>query len=133
MNRIIVFFALVFCMFLSAKVIAQDQTVVMKKHYELSSSIENEDFTLYEQALSNYSELDQFRFLNNRRTIKFSGSNVSIELYSANELLTDYGKEVAQLTIMPNTFYKPVEFMITTNDDVLTVFPLYIKQDPIQY
>jgi hypothetical protein len=114
-------------------VIAQDQTVVMKKHYELLSSVENEDLTLYQQALSNYSELDQFRFLNNRRTIKFSGSNVSIELYSANELLTDYGKQVAPLTIMPNTFYKPVEFMITTNDDVLTVFPLYIKQDPIQY
>jgi hypothetical protein len=120
-------------MFLSAKVIAQDQTVVMKKHYELSSSIENEDFTFHEQALSNYSELDQFRFLNNRRTIKFSGSNVSIELYSANELLADYGKEIAPLTIMPGTFYKPVDFMITTNDDILTVFPLYIKQDPIQY
>lgn len=133
MNKIIVFFALIFSMSLSNSVLAQDQVVAIKKHYNITSSFENEDFTLYEQALNNYSELDQFRFLNQRRTIKFSGTNVSIELFSANELLADYGKEIAPLTIMPGTFYKPVDFMITTNDDILTIFPLYIKQDPIQY
>jgi hypothetical protein len=105
----------------------------MKKHYNIFSSNENEDLTLFEQALTNYSELDQFRFLNQRRTIKFSGTNVSIELFSANELLTDYGKVIAPLTIMPGTFYKPVDFMITDNDEILTVFPLFMKQDPIQY
>lgn len=133
MNRIIVFFALIFSMSLSNSILAQDQVVAIKKHYNLSSSSENEDLSLYEQALNNYSEFDQFRFLNNRRTIKFSGSNISIELYSANELLAQYGKEIAPSTIMSGTFYKPVDFMITANDDVLTIFPLYIKEDPIQY
>jgi hypothetical protein len=120
-------------MSLSNSVLAQDQVVAIKKHYNITSSFENEDFTLYEQALNNYSELDQFRFLNQRRTIKFSGTNVSIELFSANELLADYGKEIAPLTIMPGTFYKPVDFMITNNDEFLTVYPLFMKQDPIQY
>ena len=88
---------------------------------------------MFEQALTNYSELDQFRFLNQRRTIKFSGTNVSIELFSANELLADYGKVIAPSTIIPGTFYKPVDFMITNNDKVLTVYPLFMKQDSIQY
>ena len=133
MNKILVFFALIFCLSLTSNILAQDQVVAMKKHYNIFSTIENEDLTLFEQALTNYSELDQFRFLNQRRTIKFSGTNVSIELFSANELLTDYGKEVAPLTIMPGTFYKPVDFMITNNDELLTVYPLFMKQDPIKY
>ena len=133
MNNILVFFALIFCFSLTSNILAQDQVVAMKKHYNIFSSNENEDLTLFEQALTNYSELDQFRFLNQRRTIKFSGTNVSIELFSANELLTDYGKVIAPLTIMPGTFYKPVDFMITDNDEILTVFPLFMKQDPIQY
>ena len=122
-----------FCFFLTSNLLAQDQVEVMKKHYNIFSSNENEDLTLFEQALTNYSELDQFRFLNQRRTIKFSGTNVSIELFSANELLTDYGKVIAPLTIMPGTFYKPLDFMITNNDEILTVYPLFMKQDPIQY
>ena len=122
-----------FCFSLTSNLLAQDQVEVMKKHYNIFSSNENEDLTLFEQALTNYSELDQFRFLNQRRTIKFSGTNVSIELFSANELLTDYGKVIAPLTIMPGTFYKPLDFMITNNDEILTVYPLFMKQDPIQY
>jgi hypothetical protein len=133
MNKILVFFALIFCFSLTSNLLAQDQVAAMKKHYNIFSSNENEDLTLFEQALTNYSELDQFRFFNQRRTIKFSGTNVSIELFSANELLTDYGKEVAPLTIMPGTFYKPVDFMITDNDEILTVYPLFMKQDPIKY
>jgi hypothetical protein len=133
MNKILVFFALIFCFSLTSNLLAQDQVVAMKKHYNIFSSIENEDLTLFEQALTNYSELDQFRFLNQRRTIKFSGTNVSIELFSANELLLDYGKDIAPLTIIPGTFYKPVDFMITNNDEFLTVYPLFVKQDPIQY
>jgi hypothetical protein len=133
MNKILVFFALIFCFSLTSNLLSQDQVKVMKKHYNIFSSNENEDLTLFEQALTNYSELDQFRFLNQRRTIKFSGTNVSIELFSANELLTDYGKVIAPLTIMPGTFYKPVDFMITNNDEFLTVYPLFMKQDPIQY
>lgn len=133
MNKILVFFALMFCFSLTSNLLAQDQVEVMKKHYNIFSSNENEDLTLFEQALTNYSELDQFRFLNQRRTIKFSGTNVSIELFSANELLTDYGKVIAPLTIMPGTFYKPLDFMITNNDEILTVYPLFMKQDPIQY
>ena len=133
MNKILVFFALMFCFSLTSNLLAQDQVEVMKKHYNIFSSNENEDLTLFEQALTNYSELDQFRFLNQRRTIKFSGTNVSIELFSANELLADYGKVIAPLTIMPGTFYKPVDFMITDNDEILTVYPLFMKQDPIQY
>lgn len=133
MNKILVFLALMFCFSLTSNLLAQDQVEVMKKHYNIFSSNENEDLTLFEQALTNYSELDQFRFLNQRRTIKFSGTNVSIELFSANELLTDYGKVIAPLTIMPGTFYKPLDFMITNNDEILTVYPLFMKQDPIQY
>ncbi len=133
MNKILVFFALIFCFSLTSNLLAQDQVAVMKKHYNIFSSNENEDLTLFEQALTNYSELDQFRFLNQRRTIKFSGTNVSIELFSAIELLADYRKVIAPLTIMPGTFYKPVDFMITNNDEFLTVYPLFMKQDPIQY
>ena len=133
MNKFVVFITLIFALSFSFKVFGQNQVGVMKKHYEISSSIDNEDFTQYEQAINNYTELDQFRFLENRRTIKFSGSEVTIELYSAKELFEQYGKEIAPSTIMPGTFYKPVNFMITVNDEILTIFPLYIKQDPIQY
>lgn len=133
MNKLFVFFSLILSILVSSNSHAQDQQVFVKKHYILNSEDVNADFTLYEQAITNFSELDQFRFLNQRRTIKFSGTNVSIELFSANELQSEYGKEIAPLTIMPGTFYKPVDFMITVNDDILTIFPLYIKQDPIQY
>lgn len=133
MTKVLLFFALIICPFSISKLHAQSQDVVIKQHYLLSSTTEGEDLTLFEQALSNYLDLDQYRFLNHRRTIKFSGTNVSIELFSADELLTQYGKQISPLTIMTGTFYKPVDFMITNNDEVLTVFPLYVKQDPIQY
>jgi hypothetical protein len=133
MNKNILFIVILTSLIFTSIVSAQNQQVTIKKHYELSSTEANKDFTEFEQSINNFGELDQFRFLNQRRTINFSGSNVSIELFSASELLTLFGKEISPLTIMPGTFYKPVDFMITTNDDILTVFPLYIKQDPIQY
>lgn len=133
MNKLFVFFVFLTSLHVTSNASAQEQQVIVKKHYNLYSSDVNDDLTLFDQAIKNYSDLDQFRFLNDRRTIKFSGTNVSIELFSANELFAQSGKLIAPLTILPGSMYRPVEFMITSNDDILTVFPLYIKQDPIQY
>lgn len=133
MKRIFLFVVILISFVLKSNVSAQNQQINIKKHYELSSTEANKDFTEFEQSINNYGELDQFRFLDQRRTINFSGADVSIELFSANELLTLFGKEISPLTIMPGTIYRPVDFMVTTNDDILTIFPLYIKQDPIQY
>jgi hypothetical protein len=133
MNKNILYIVILTSLIFTSNLSAQNQPFNIKKHYELSSTEVNKDFTEFEQSISNYGELDQFRFLDQRRTINFSGADVSIELFSANELLALFGKEISPLTIMPGTIYRPVDFMVTTNDDVLTIFPLYIKQDPIQY
>ena len=133
MNRILLYLVLLTTLVVSSNLYSQDQVVTLKKHYHISSSDINESLTLFEQAASNFSDFDQYRFLNERRIINFSGSNVTIELFSASELFSQFGKEISPFTIIPGSMYNPVDFMITNNDEILTIFPLYKKQEQIQY
>ena len=73
------------------------QQRVNKASYQIINP--NFDFILkYEKALS-HTQLDGLRFMNQRRQIPIEGTNVKIELYSAQELLINYGKTISPLTI----------------------------------
>ncbi len=74
----------------------------------------------YEDAANNYGKLDQFRFYDKRRTINFKKSDVSIELYSAKELLDTYQKAISPFTIKDRQKYKEVWFVFTEDEKSLT-------------
>ena len=73
----------------------------------------------YEDAADNYGQLDQFRFYDKRRIVKFKNVNVSIELYSAKELLDKYKKLISPLTIKAGQKYKDVWFVLSENENNL--------------
>jgi hypothetical protein len=85
-----------------------------KKHFVIHRIDNTVDITPYQQAASNYGQLDQFRFLDKRRTIYFTDNRATIELYSAQELYEMFGKEISPLTITTGK-YPEVAFEVTPN------------------
>ncbi|MGZ3899259.1 MAG: hypothetical protein ACXVNM_12720 [Bacteroidia bacterium] len=83
-----------------------------KQHFIIHPVDNSTDVTKYEQAAESYGQLDQYRFYDKRRTIYFTDSKATIELYSAKELLTIYGKEISPLTIKSEV-YTPITFDVS--------------------
>jgi hypothetical protein len=80
-----------------------------KTHFIIHNPGNSSENAKIENAFSTF-DFDSFRFYDKRRTIKFTGSDISIELYSAKELLDTYGKPVSPFTIMNNKPSKEIEF-----------------------
>jgi len=81
-----------------------------KEHFIIHANGADTNVIKYEEALVAYSQMDVFRFYDKRRVIQFVNSSITVELYSAKELLEKYGKEIPPHTIMPNQEYKEINF-----------------------
>ena len=97
--------------------VGQTQAKVKKTHYIIHPDNPNDNIAKYENAIRNYGKLDEYRFYDRRRTIRFTNTTVSIELYSAKELLNLYNKKISPLTIMDGQKYRDVEFALTLEGD----------------
>ena|ERR1700758_1201151 len=95
------------------------QNAPSKEHYRIINP--SFEFTLnYEKALIN-TQLDSLRFLNQRRQIQIAGTNIILELYSAQELLDKYGKPISPLTIINPITAKEVRLKLGTNNSSMVV------------
>ena len=111
---------------------AQDiQSNSIKKQTFILSSINNNisesELEIYNVALINFSQLDEFRFLNQRRKILFEKNKIFVELFSANELAEQFGKEVSPLTILPGNSYLPATFQLINWNEGYSIHPVYEK------
>jgi len=97
--------------------VAQQQ--ISKSHYQIINPAF--EYTLnYEKALS-HTQLDGLRYLNSRRRINIEGTQISIELYSAKELLDVYGKLISPLTIQNPIEGQDVKFALSKDNYKLRV------------
>ncbi|MCD6069255.1 MAG: hypothetical protein K0S33_4081 [Bacteroidetes bacterium] len=90
-----------------------------KQHYEIISPT-NTDISLYKKVLDN-TYLDSLRFLHERRTIEFTNLSIKVVLYSAEELLTTYGKQVSEKTITRPYAARPVKFQLSENNQIQVI------------
>lgn len=88
---------------------------------------------LYKSAVNDFSNLDELRFLDQRRIILFEKDGVSVELLSANELSNKYGKEIPENTIMPGSKYLPVRFQLINWENGYAVDPIFDKFNELTY
>ena len=95
------------------------QLAEKKVHYAFINPA-MEQTLVYEKALYN-TDVDGLRFLNERRVIAIEGSYILIELFSANELLKAYGKEISPLTITNAVSVRSVKFKLAENKSNLTI------------
>ena len=95
--------------------VGQTQTKVKKIHFIIHTDNPNDNIAKYENAIYNYGKLDEYRFYDRRRTIRFTNTTVSIELYSAKELLNLYNKKISPLTIKDGEKYRDIEFALTAD------------------
>ncbi|CAN5416378.1 hypothetical protein BH10BAC1_BH10BAC1_03360 [soil metagenome] len=82
-----------------------------KPHFLVNNTGDAKETASYYDLLSNFN-LDEYRFYDKRRTIKFVNSNVTVELYSAKELLEIYQKPISPFTIMDNIAKKDISFYL---------------------
>ncbi len=85
-----------------------------KKHFIIHKVDNSIDVAKYQTAIDNWGQLDSYRLMNQRRIIYFTDSKLSIELYSAQELLDTYGKQISPHTIKSSN-YAHVAFELTQN------------------
>jgi hypothetical protein len=96
-----------------------------KFHYEINSSENDSINKRINQAAFDYVKFDELRFLDERRVIPIKGYNASLLLYSANELLEKYGKQISPFTILPNNYFDAVE--LTFTDNKFPTFMIIVK------
>ena len=75
-----------------------------KIHFIIHSLGKSTEITKYQNVADQCSDLDKYRLLNKRRVINFTDMKASIELFSAQELLDTYGKQIHPLTIKTETY-----------------------------
>ena len=83
----------------------------VKPHYVVNNAGNAKETENYYYLLSNFS-FDEYRFYDKRRTITFVKSAVTVELYSAKELLETYQKPISPLTIMDNIPKTDIAFLL---------------------
>ena len=104
----------------TATLFAQIENAPTKISFIIHCTNPSTSIQKYEKAATNYGQLDQFRFYDKRRTINFKKSDVSIELYSAKELLDTYKKAISPFTIRDGQKYKDVWFVLSEDGKSLT-------------
>ena len=90
------------------------QQTITKSHYRII----NDGFEAslkYEKALE-HTFLDDLRYLDTRRQIQIEGTQISIELFSAQELLANYGKPISPLTDRKSAVITPIKFKLAKNN-----------------
>lgn len=82
-----------------------------KSHFRVVNieSYSNPDFL--QQAAYEFSGFDSLRLVNQRRVILVKGTQVYIELYSGQELLEMYGKEISPLNLSSNADVTNYQFV----------------------
>jgi len=100
---------------------------------EKSSFVVYSKLNLYKSAVNDFSNLDELRFLDERRIILFEKDGVSVELLSANELSNKYGKEIPENTILPGSKYLPVRFQLINWENGYAVHPIFDKFNELTY
>ena len=78
-----------------------------KTHYTIINP-KNENQDLIIKAIT-HTDLDPFRFVDKRRLVSIEGTNIQIELFSGNELMDLYGKQIS-----PNNQYSSKKAGIIT-------------------
>jgi hypothetical protein len=124
------FFLLFFLGNFELKAQQMQSAPIEKKTFTISSvgnQISDEELGIYKLALLEFSQLDEFRFLNERRTIHFEKNQIAVELFSANELAEQYGKEISPYTIVPGKTFLPVTFQLINWNDGYAIHPVYEK------
>ncbi|KJS05535.1 MAG: hypothetical protein VR77_08045 [Flavobacteriales bacterium BRH_c54] len=95
------------------------------QHFILHSTNPDLDLTVYENAVENWGGLDKFRLLDKRRTISFfdvmGNEGVTIELFSAQELLNNNGTQISAHTITKEEDIYMTVFVLTP--DRLSIKP----------
>jgi gliding motility-associated-like protein len=97
------------------------QQALQKNHY----SIINKDFEFtlpYEKALE-HTQLDNLRYLDSRRQVPVEGTKIIIELFSAQELFTSYGKPISPFTAKKSVVEEPIKFKLSANNYFLLTTP----------
>ena len=69
----------------------------------------------YTSALNEFIRIENFRLVNQRRTIAFENGAGTVELYAANELMQLYGRRIRPQNIKDGQKQIPVEFVISEN------------------
>ncbi len=93
----------------------------------MDDKVSDEELGIYKTALLEFSQLDEFRYLNERRTIFFEKNQIIVELFSASELEEKYGKEVSPFTILPGETFLPATFQLINWNDGYAIHPVYEK------
>ena len=130
--------SLVLFLFLTNKTYSQtvETETLEKSSFIISSSNENitsAQLNIYKTAVNNYTNLDELRFLDQRRIIPFEKNEISIELFSANELLEKYGKEIPENTIVHGSKYLPVNFQLINWENGYAAHPIFDKFNELTY
>jgi hypothetical protein len=82
-----------------------------KPHYVVNNTANAQEAAQYTDLLKDF-DFDQYRFYDKRRTIHVLNSNITVDLYSAKELLDIYAKPVSPLTIMDNNPKDDIAFLM---------------------
>lgn len=104
------FILIIFVSFLFFTAFAQESK---KEHFIIHSTDSSIDIDKFYFAVDNWGHINEYRFYEKRRTISFMDEGVTLELYSAKELLELYGKQISPVTIMPLDEYKEISFALT--------------------
>ncbi len=87
-----------------------------KPHYILNLNISAANKQqAYINALTQFARIEQFRFVEKRRTINLQGGDGSITLFSSQELFDSYGKRIRPQNIKQGQSYLEVEFLLGDN------------------
>lgn len=100
---------------------AQNPTQPVKSHFAVLNFHNENELSRAQSAGEKFFEFDQFRFLDSRRQIHIKNTDIIIELFSANELETIYGKLISPLTIMPGQDYLEIELDFVDSKEPLFV------------
>lgn len=98
-------FAFLLLLTIGNKLLAQTS----KNHFVILNGGSSEETAKYYNALKNF-DFEQYRFIDKRRTIKFTNTDAKIELFSAKELLNLFQRQIHPLNISDNIAKKEIEF-----------------------
>jgi hypothetical protein len=104
-NNLKLGFVFLFLIFLGNKSFSQ----TTKAHFVILNGGSAENTERYYNAVKNF-DFEQYRFVDKRRVIKFTNTEVKIELFSARELLDLYHREIHPSNIKNNIADKEIEF-----------------------
>jgi hypothetical protein len=115
MKKAILKSAFIFSLLLTFSAVSFGQ----KSHYTIINNGNVSDISNYTEALDN-AFLDKYRLKDSRRVLKFT-TGVEVQLHSAQELFTNYGKKIDEQIVgsMGDTPVYQHEFALTANGKII--------------